>query len=404
MAKTSVLFSTKQKLQSKGDKMSHCRVCGATLSTPDYSAAAPAITSISTHLPIPTHTSICRHCGHGQSPDLPKIQEFYDTQYRISLQSDQHDQLYEVRDGRSVYRTQRQAEMLAAMDLPLNARVLDFGAAKGTTLRTLLESRPDLRPSIFDVSHDYVSFWQGWVPTSEQATHVLPAEWQGRFDLVTAHFVLEHVVDPVGTLKQLAGLLAPGGKVFFTVPDPLGNTGDFLVVDHVNHFTASSLIKTCTAAGLVARSLSSDQFRGAYVVIAERSSPLSNSSAGGTETDPESDIRQALEALAFWSKALNALEADQQVEEHVPTAIYGAGFYGALIYSRLHQAPVCFLDRNKYLQGQDYLGISVLAPEDCPDSIRRIYPGLNPLHARDILTDADAWMPTSAKIHFLADG
>lgn len=382
--------------------MTQCRICGATLSPPDYSAAAPAITSISTHLAIPTQTYICRICGHGQSPDLPKIQEFYDTQYRISLQSDQHDQLYEVRDGQPVFRTHRQAEMLAAIGLPLNARVLDFGAAKGTTLRTFLESRPDLRPSIFDVSHDYVGFWQGWVPASEQAIHCLPTDWQARFDLVTAHFVLEHVVDPIETLKRLAELLAPGGKVFFTVPDPLSNTGDFLVVDHVNHFTASSLIKTCELAGLVAHTLSSDLFRGAYVVIAERAA-VSDSSSGGIKTDVGSVIIQALDALAFWSKALGSLDADQEVAGHVPTAIYGAGFYGALITSRLHQRPLCFLDRNRYLQGQDYLGVPVLAPEDCPDSIRRIYPGLNPLHARDILVDADIWMPLGATICYLAE-
>jgi SAM-dependent methyltransferase len=382
--------------------MMQCRVCGATLSSPGYSAAAPAITSISTHLAIPTQTYICRNCGHGQSPDLPKIQEFYDTQYRISLQSDQHDQLYDVRDGQPVYRIQRQAEMLAAIGLPLNARVLDFGAAKGTTLRTFLESRPDLRPSIFDVSHDYVGFWQGWVPASEQAIHCLPSDWQGRFDLVTAHFVLEHVVDAIETLKLLAELLAPGGKVFFTVPDPLSNTGDFLVVDHVNHFTASSLMRTCELAGLVAQTLSSNLFRGAYVVIAERAA-VSDSSSGGIKTDVGSDIIQAHDALAFWSKALGSLDADQQVAGHVPTAIYGAGFYGALITSRLHQRPLCFLDRNKHLQGQDYLGVAVLAPEDCPDSIRRIYPGLNPLHARDILADADIWMPPGATICYLTD-
>lgn len=395
-----MLFLGRQMLLSESNMMTKCRVCGASLGAPDYSAAEPSLTSISTHLAIPTEIHICRHCGHGQSADLPKIQEFYDTQYRISLQSDQHDQLYEARDGQPVYRTQRQAEILAAIGLPPQARVLDFGAAKGTTLRTLLQSRPDLRPSIFDVSQDYVGFWQGWVPAGEQATHHLPAEWQARFDLVTAHFVLEHVVDPVGTLKRLAGLLAPGGRVFFTVPDPLRNTGDFLVVDHVNHFTTSSLLLTCEAAGLVPRLLSGDQFRGAHVVVAERH-PAQAPSSDGVRADVLSDIKQAIEALSFWSKALRFLDDDQNGDATEPTAIYGAGFYGALIAARLHQAPICFLDRNAFLQGQDYLGVPVLAPENCPVTIRRIYPGLNPDHARVILAEADAWKPAGARIHYL---
>jgi len=372
------------------------------LSSPDFSVPPPALTSISTHLAIPTQTYVCRNCGHGQSPDLPKIQEFYDTQYRISLQSDQHDQLYEVREGHSIFRTQRQAEILAAIELPFQARVLDFGAAKGSTLRALLQSRPDLRPSIFDVSSDYVKFWQGWVPESEQAIHHIPAEWQGRFDLVTAHFVLEHVVHPIETLQRLAELLAPGGKLFFTVPDPLSNTGDFLVVDHVNHFTASSLVKTCEISGLVPLTLSADLFRGAFVVIAE-SATASAPVLDSVQSDDASDIHHALEALTFWNKALEFLDDDQMTDILEPTAIYGAGFYGALISARLQRPPICFLDRNKHLQGGEYLGVSVLAPEDCPDSVRRIYPGLNPKHARSILANADAWMPHHAKIHFLAD-
>jgi len=387
-------------LLSEQNMMTECRVCGSPLGPPDYLAAPPSLTSISTHLTIPTEIYICRHCGHGQSADLPKIQEFYDTEYRISLQSDQHDQLYEVRDGQPVYRTQRQAEILSAIGLPLEARLLDFGAAKGSTLRTLLESRPDLRPSIFDVSQDYVDFWQEWVPACEQATHHLPAEWQARFDLVTAHFVLEHVVDPVGTLRRLAGLLAPGGRVFFTVPDPLRNTGDFLVVDHVNHFTTSSLLRTCEAAGLVPRQLTGELFRGAYVVMAERPS-AGTSASDSFRADVHSDINQALEALSFWSKALQFLEDDQRRDATEPTAIYGAGFYGALIAARLQRAPICFLDRNTYLQGQDYLGIPVLAPENCPATIRRIYPGLNPVHSRTILADADTWKPAAAQIHYL---
>lgn len=382
--------------------MAECRVCGAFMAEPDFMAPPPALTSISTHLEVPTQAYVCRNCGHGQSPDLPRIQEFYDTQYRISLQSDQHDQLYEVRDDEPVFRTQRQAELLVAIDLPLQARVLDFGAAKGTTLRRLVQARPDLRPSIFDVSRDYVTFWRDWVPESEQVIHRIPDEWQGRFDLVTAHFVLEHVVDPIGTLQLLSGLLAPGGRLFFTVPDPLSNTGDFLVVDHVNHFTASSLVRTCEASGLVPLTLAGDLFRGAYVVIAE-CAPVSGPPRGCIQSDVASDIHHALEALAFWTKALDFLDDDQLKNSGAPTAIYGAGFYGALIAARLKHPPICFLDRNTYLQGRDYLGAAVVAPEECPDSVRRIYPGLNPHHARSILANADSWMPPSAKIHYLAN-
>jgi 2-polyprenyl-3-methyl-5-hydroxy-6-metoxy-1,4-benzoquinol methylase len=376
----------------------HCRICNSALPEPDFKAPPPGLTSISTYLAVPTQTTICRQCGHAQSPDLPSIQEFYDTKYQISLQADSHDQLYEIREGQPVFRTEHQAHLLHQLGLRSGARILDFGAAKGMTLHRLLHSRPDLQPSVFDVSNDYRAFWQGWVPESEQAAHDLPEAWAGRFDLVTAHFVLEHVVHPVATLRRLSELLAPGGRVFFTVPNPLSNIGDLLVVDHLNHFTMSSLDMACRAAGLAVCSVSDAVFRGAFVVMAAPSrDPLLLSHAFG---DATADVLAGLDALAFWSCALRQLE-EEQVEAKAPvTAIYGAGFYGALIASRLHRPPLCFLDRNPFLQGEDYLGSPVYAPEDCPATVSRIYAGLNPLNARTILKSSDPWIPPGACIHY----
>lgn len=40
----------------------------------------------------------------------------------------------------------------------------------------------------------------------------------GGYDLVVAKYVLEHLRDPAAALRRLAGLLAPGGTLFFSVP------------------------------------------------------------------------------------------------------------------------------------------------------------------------------------------
>jgi hypothetical protein len=84
-----------------------CRVCHAPLGPPDYAQPAPAMTSLSTRIGVPTEVSVCRACGHIQSPDLPDVQVFYDHDYRISLQSDDHDQLYEMGPDGPVFRTAR---------------------------------------------------------------------------------------------------------------------------------------------------------------------------------------------------------------------------------------------------------------------------------------------------------
>ena len=114
--------------------------------------------SIAADLAISTQAKISRSCGHCQSTDWPSVQESYDAQHQTSLQSEQHDRIYLPSRDKFVSRIQHLAEMLAAIRLPLQARCLSFGLIKGTTLRTLLPLRPDLRPLIFNVSNDYVKF------------------------------------------------------------------------------------------------------------------------------------------------------------------------------------------------------------------------------------------------------
>ena len=368
--------------------MKVCRICGVGLAGPAYHADAPAMSSMSTLIAVATDVFVCLACGHAQSPDLPDVQAFYDTEYRISLQSDDHDQLYEVRGGVAVFRTAHQAHLMAELAVPAGACVLDFGAAKAATLRAFHAARPDIQPYVFDVSNDYRSFWSGWVPAAQQASYALPDHWAGRFNLITAHFVLEHVADPVGILGDLARCLAPGGQLFFTVPDPVGNSGDLLVVDHLNHFTLPSLESALAAAGLQPVAISQTRFRGAHVVLAcaVSSAPIS---------DPAPVVARILADLAGWQHALAAID---RVARDGRSAIYGAGFYGTLIASRLTRPPACFLDRNPHLQGQDHLGIPVLPPEACPADIALVFAGLNPRLARAVLGEQAAWLPEAAQV------
>lgn len=370
--------------------MTFCRVCGAALGAPDYAAPAPAMTSLSTWLDVATEVHVCRACGHAQSPDLPDVQAFYDHDYRISLQSDDHDQLYEVGPSGQVFRTAHQAALLAALDVPQGAKLLDFGAAKATTTRRFLDQRPNLQPHVFDVSEDYRSHWAGWVPPAAQATYRLPAEWSGRFNLITAHFVLEHVASPVPVLADLARCLAPGGRLFFTVPDPIGNPGDLLVADHLNHFVSSSIHAALTSAGLRALSVRQDLFRGAHVVLAE---------TGASAVPLAGDVQATLALLADWRRLFAGLSAalSHSGSASARVAIYGAGFYGALFRPLVGPGLRCFLDRNPHLQGGTLDGLPILPPEDCPP-VNLVIAALNPSRARAILPPDAPWLPAGARI------
>ncbi|HEY3889178.1 MAG TPA: methyltransferase domain-containing protein [Caulobacteraceae bacterium] len=377
-----------------------CRLCGSNLGDPALDLAAPAMTSANETIAAATRIYVCDVCGHVQSPEPADLAAYYDTTYRISLDSEDHDQLYGMRDGAPIYRTDRQAEVvLEKAALALGARVLDYGAAKAQTLKKVLAQRPDISPHVFDVSDDYRPSWASWLKPEATASYSVPEAWQGGFDLVTSHYVLEHVADPVSALRVLAGLLAPGGRIFFSVPDWTQNTGDLLVADHVNHFTAASIRRLTREAGLAIDDLDSAALPSAFAVtcrVGEVTTALSKADIAATAD------RARVTAVAF-ARACDRLDQLFETNQRRATAIYGAGFYGAFLLARMSRRikPVCCLDNNRHLWGKPLFDVPVAAPDSLPEGVEVVYVGLNPARARQIAASVPALQRPGLDLFFI---
>jgi len=379
-----------------------CRVCRTESGASLYSSGAPAITSLATVVEAPTNIYVCSACGHCQSDDLPNLDAFYDTDYKISLASDDHDQVYEVRDGKPVFRTDRQAEVVIGLvEMKPAAKILDYGAAKATTLRKIVARTPSVSPHVFDVSEDYRRYWASWLPSDACATYKVPSSWRGLFDVVTAHYVIEHVSNPVAVLADLRGLLAPDGKLFFSVPDWRQNTGDLLVVDHSNHFSETSIRTAAWRAGLRVDALASNQLPGAFVVVC---SP-SESEAAPRKDKVKSEVDHARATCSFWANAVTTLDRSAAMHGDRSSAIFGAGFYGTFVHSRVgKQVPVtCFLDNNPHSWSLRHFGLPVRPPAEMPDDVRTVYVGLNPSKARAIVAQTPALNRGNIDLIFLGD-
>jgi SAM-dependent methyltransferase len=106
----------------------------------------------------------------------------------------------------------------------------------------------------------------------EQGVEVMSGDWsriadcfgERRFDCIVSDQVFEHMLDPIGTLAELGGILAPGGVVIFRFP----NEGSLrrkvelamcrlkrdrrplsYFVDHWNYFNERAARRTFASAG-----------------------------------------------------------------------------------------------------------------------------------------------------------
>ncbi len=371
-----------------------CNICATGLDEPVYESET-SLTSVFDIFPQPTRVRICRNCGHLQTDEIEDAAAFYDTEYTFLTGSEDEDHIYEVHDGNKIYRTGHQIDVLRRkLELDAATKILDYGCAKSSMMRTLQKDQPALSPFLYDVSDRYVPFWEKFAEPSNWAVYRMPSSWDGYFDVVTSFFALEHITRPAEVVDQIMRLLTPGGVFYGIVPNVLTNSADLIVIDHVNHFTRSSLDCLLTSAGLEVQEIDAEVHRGAFVFIATR--PMESTGATWAVNEKEVvETSRALHGLAeFWSSAAARLrDAEQDTADDGELAVYGAGFYGAFIKSCLLQPERirCFIDQSPFLQSRGVAGVPVLPPDDLPQDIHKVFVGLNPRHAKEVIENVAAF-------------
>lgn len=384
----------------------NCNLCNAPLAQQIYQSGANlSLTSLGTAYQGVTQVYFCSQCGHMQSAEIKNIDDYYDRDYDILVASDDEDQIYEIKEGHTIYRTAHQVRTLIEKNmLDLDARVLDYGCAKSSTMRALQERNIGVRPYLFDVSDRYIPFWEKFLTQDRWATYHLPIEWSGHFDMVTSFFSLEHMAKPQDALSNIHRVLKDSGVLYGIVPYVFTNTADMIVVDHVNHFTEISLRYLLETQGFGSIEIDTRSHKGALVFSAKKGSKPNLAGIYPSQSDLESTQKKAAQVSTFWATAgdrIRAFEATIQPDQRV--AIYGAGFYGMFIATCLRHLDrvECVVDQNAFLQGKVINGMTIVSPIDMPAEISTILVGLNPAHAESVIEDISVFKNRNIEFFYL---
>ena len=213
--------------------MEKCRLCGnGTLSPflPDLRSEGHETYSLRR----------CRRCSFvtlAPIPDDVALRRYYDLHYwnqEAGPESRQMDLLFSLRMGHIV----RELKSI----LPPGSRLLDWGTGDGSLVRLFVENGLDA------YGIDSYSRSPDGKRVFRSALEDAPFE-ADYFDCITCFHVLEHLADPVGSVKAAFNLLKPGGIMVCEVPNI--SSGQFRLFGrrwqpleipfHLNHFNPESL-------------------------------------------------------------------------------------------------------------------------------------------------------------------
>jgi 2-polyprenyl-3-methyl-5-hydroxy-6-metoxy-1,4-benzoquinol methylase len=184
----------------------------------------------------------CSSCGFLQCHDLPDVLSYYEQL---------EDLAYE--QGRKERLLQAEAVLKHLKRYRSHGRLLDVGAGSGILVEKALESgfqAEGVEPSIWLQEHAAKLN----LPVRRGVLNDLPTG--ELFDIITLIDVIEHVVDPVGLMREIGSHLRPDGYAVVVTPDCssffaklLGRRWWHYRVAHIGYFNKSTLSQACLNAG-----------------------------------------------------------------------------------------------------------------------------------------------------------
>ena len=331
--------------------------------------------------PLPANYDliVCLNCGAGYADSVARP-EAYDRFYRaFSKYEDEGVATGGGNDPADRQRIEELATFLADQIDP-SARILDVGCGNGGLL-TALRDRDFTDLTGFDPAPGCITRIRSQgiaactvaLPLSNPETIV---GHEGPYDLIILSHVLEHVYDAHAVLVSLLPLLAPEGRLYLETPDPTRYSTQgfppfyFFDPEHINHFSAASLIYLGSSLGLcpiltgqkTLRLANGSLYPAVYTLLQQGAEPCS-----GVGYNPE--LYENLKA--YVTQSLAGLEPLRDriltmVGTDRPIALWGAGSFAQRLVSQpwFPKKKLCaIVDRDHNKQGLRFAGILITSPD-----------------------------------------
>ncbi len=234
-------------------ELQRCKICGADAleDIPEF-RSLPRVTSDCLPFRSGGRLLVCRECSAAQSPAdeqwFSEIREIYSAYSAYRQGGGEEQCVLDPVTGKVTQRSRVLVNRLMALKgFPQSGTVMDIGCGTGGTLKAFSDlSGWRLFGSELDGrSLPVLKSIRGFEELYTCPLSGLP----GQFTLITMVHALEHFPEPVTTLRALHAKIAPGGRLFVEVPNAEANPFDYLIADHMLHFTPRTLTSAAARSG-----------------------------------------------------------------------------------------------------------------------------------------------------------
>jgi SAM-dependent methyltransferase len=346
-----------------------CKVCRtAALEEITEFRSLPRVTSDCVPFRAGGRLLICRHCNATQSPAddqwFEEIREIY-SDYQAYHQSGGVEQpVLDAATGELRRRSEVLLARLATLPgVPSSGKVVDVGCGTGATLNSF-SKRGGWRLYGLEIDTKNLASLRG-IDGFEELYTCAPTDLPGEFDLVTMVHSLEHFPDPLATLRDLLGKIAPGGRLFVEVPNAEANPFDYVIADHMMHFSPSSLSILADYAGFGIDCLSTNWVAKELSMTAQ---PRKNSAVANGQPSESKAAELVFRQIDWLHRFVQA--ASEALADSGSFGLFGTSIAATWLCSILGDGVSFFVEEDASRVGRRHMGRPVISPiEVAPGSV-----------------------------------
>lgn len=361
-----------------------CKVCRTgRLTVVSEFGKLPRITSDCRPFEVGGELAVCEYCGTIQKLTTKRwfkdIERVYKN-YKVYYQADGEEQVvFDERSGTVRSRSEVLIDkLLQEVRIPMKSKVLDIGCGNGGMLKSISSHLPNC--DLFGHELDDSNLNRLDQIKRFKKLYTCPIGRIDRhFDLVTLIHSLEHFSDPFQCVSLIKEKLSKDGKMFVQVCDNEKNPFDLLIVDHLMHFTSSTLSLLLQMAGFEIKRCSDNWVNKELSLVAAAGNGAAKKNVEAVDVN---NIMENIHRRLIWLKDLLA-SAKSVAKVKSRFGIFGTSIAATWLAGNIEEEIECFVDEDKNRVGRSHMGKRILSPDQL-DSNRYIFLALVPNIAKQV--------------------